>query len=575
MWLLLLFSTEVFGYLLILGLYGKPWQFTLHLFAGWTFGSIITGIFYFIGTIFYPLTINHTIMIITIQFMICMSIVKHLFSKYGSSIFHIQLEKSPSYYLCLGIVAIVFYTYLNDVYGNLPISMTEDARPIFAFEQSFISSVLYGVNQRRTKLFSFKDPQLMNGFFLHSTVPLLYMTGYCTLGASYKDIAYVITLMNILSLVSYLYYFSVRFTDYRFTFALCTIFNGSWIIFDKWDIPWKHFTFYYMCFSKEASFSIPMAILAISIAQNKHAMHKVLHFSAAIILLIPNLATSLSCLVVVSCFPNWLYIGWPYLFLLFPKFIGSSIKIKSYWVESQMEGMFIPEFMIWFRSFGPPFLILVCLFVLKFNAKVFHQFMAKFSAFLFLCFIRFGNDHYENCMAINAVFFPEILIYLVELFSSMHQYYHKTSRGIIACLTILTLATFCMESFLIPIRSKRVEGITLNAYEIAYCAMKETPPNAMILSMRSDYSPFSVIAGRQVVLGNIRSLRGTGADVSHSLSLLRSLSQCNQIIDIMKSRRFRYFVDDLRNPIINATYISRFNNICSNNEYVLYMMRNS
>ena len=174
-------SSTFLGYILILLILKRSWQFSIHAFSGWLIGQIITSTFLFFISYFTVISPYIIFIISLIMIIISLFIYIYLWKNYDHDIFEISFEHSSLYYFSIFVISIVSFIYLGNTYQNFPYSLPKISIPFLDDEISFISSVLYGINCKRKNFFTFKDPNNLNSTYNRPILPLLFAASIVSL----------------------------------------------------------------------------------------------------------------------------------------------------------------------------------------------------------------------------------------------------------------------------------------------------------------------------------------------------------------------------------------------------------
>ena len=376
-------SSTFLGYILILFFLKRSWQFIIHIFSGWIIGQIITSVFLFIFTYFTVISPEIIFIISLIMLGLALSFYLYLWKKYDHNIFDISFEHSASYYLAVFITSIISFIYLGNIYQYFPYSTSKISISFLDDELSFISSVLYGINSKRSHFFTFNDPNKLDTTFNRPVFPLLFVASLASFNYDMKNVLFFIHYLNALSTTVILYYFCVIQNGRGLLFVLIVMLNGGWAFFlhfffsknGNYDyihdagfrvtFPIYHFFAHHLSLSLSSSVSIPLTILSLCYAEDYDKNINVHLFGGFLASLIPNFLTSASVFLIAFCNKDNAKGFLPFAFTLIIKYLRSDIIVMPIWREFQNEGYHFSQIFIWFETFGPLFFIILYTFKMK------------------------------------------------------------------------------------------------------------------------------------------------------------------------------------------------------------------
>ena len=586
LWVIFLLSSALFGFTIVTSFKSDQIQFINRLFLSWICGSQISGMILFVTTFFFKLTIAHMLYVIAFEIFASIIILLKMSDKIKlSQIF--KFEKSYLFYLSLIIPGLFCFPYLVNVYCNLPYSIPDFFISTFESEHSFISSVLHGVNTLRDNFFLFRDPNCFSSFYPCSVIPLLFISGCSVLECPYTTSSIFVCLMNILSTSSFLFFYSAQFTKLqnRFLFVVCFILNGGIEFFAElanFDVTnflsfqWQHSTAHLLSFSKSASFTIPICIVSLAFIQNKKASPSDLILSLLLSVITPNFMCSLCLFLIASCYiePLKLYVKFVPVILV-RLFFSGGLHVRPLWRESQMEGIFCSQIIIWIISFGTPMFVVLWLLVFGQLKGLLKIFVPNFAAFLFLCFIRNGNDHFNNIVAISSVFLPQLLLVFVISIGRIGSFRTNDKKviGMMRFFASFLYITYIIGGLLIMLKTFNSSEtlVSKSDIEISEVIQKISPEKAVFLAKQRILSPVSFLSGRQIILNNFTSAWKRGVNVRPAMTILNKIESSGDCISMMKKLGIHFLLETKHGRMCSTC--EEMEQIFFNEEWELYFLK--
>lgn len=558
-------SSTVLGYTLILFFLKRPWQFTIHVFSGWIVGQIVSSLFIFVITYFTIISPEIIFLISLIMLIISLFAYIYLWKNCDHNIFEIAFEHSSLYYFAVFIISIISFIYLGNVYQYFPYSLPKISISLLDDEISFISSVLYGINRKRSNFFTFKDPNNLNSTFNRPILPLLFASTIASFDYDLKNVLFFIHFLNTIGTTVILYYFCIIQNGKGLLFVFLMMLNGGMAFFHHFfsknenidyihevgfrvPLPIYHFFAHHLSFSLSSSVSIPLTILSLCFAEDDDKNINVHIFGGFLASLIPNFLTSISVFLIAFCNKESTKGFLPFAFSLVIKYFQSDIIVMPIWREFQNEGYRFSQIFIWFEAFGPLFFTIFYSFKMQNDQKFFYYYLARFSIFLLLCVFRNGKDTFENSLAINCIFFPFLVLSFSEIICNIiYRYRYKNSvmKGIVFAICFLCILTFliggifCLHN---SEKNRKYKLIDKSDEEIGKFINLNIPFNSLIFARPRRFQPASFLAGRQVLIGYPNDVWKNGNEnVVKYLSFYRSIDHhINSTIDIMEEIKTSY-----------------------------------
>ncbi|OHT07662.1 hypothetical protein TRFO_24071 [Tritrichomonas foetus] len=600
--LLFVISSTLFGSSVIIFIRNSPWLITMQTFAGWSLGSMLISVIGFVSTYFTPLTFTHTIFLLVSQFVlsIILIMIKMYISKQPiSKIITIKIEYSSSFFLVLAIVGFLIIKYENQSYYNFPDILPSYGRQIFELEHSFVSSILSGVNYKRKNFILFSDPYLMNQTYVSSALPHIYTSYLISLGVSYPDASAIISFMNTLSTVSAVFLYGHLYApNYQYLIVLIYLFNGGSSLFnlkngnlfeydgvhntERGETP--HFQIFaiHLGLSKTSSFSIPLAIYALSFLQatqtNKVNFRSQYILSGLFASLIPSFSTSIAFFI---CGLNY-YFSFttllPFVLTILPKFYKSYIRVYPLWREYQMQGIFFSQIITFIDSIGIQYIFLFFVPFLYKDYIYFHRILTCLASFAYLCFFREGNDSFANDIAISAIFLPVLAGNFIKIMVLCRKWLKSNQQLMgITNFVFYSLIGLTIFSGIVSINSivdKKTYGLDKYSLQCGLWVSKHLRFDEMIMSSCKGMNPAVLSAGRQTFMGSINDLWIRGEIPQKQAELFEEITSDRLVVDFMRNNSIKYLLEYKADPFLinNNTYAQKFRNVEENLKWKLLVL---
>jgi hypothetical protein len=599
-WLILAVSATLFGYVLLEGFQQEAFSFFAQLSVAWLVGSLATGLVCFIVNLIFPINAFVVLVICGIEFYLAyhyFRLIRPASAAQSRGRHGFRLEHAPTFYLFLGLTGIVSSVHLFRVYRGFPESFPASALHIFDSEASFIASVRFGVNKRRSHVLLYKDPQIAGHSFSGPTVPLLFMTALGALGADYSCASFVVCFMNTLASAVLVYNAAALVTPYPFIGGLCFLFNGGWASFraffnkDCTNGDWVHEICFrtpvpmyqtighFLSLSKAASYSIPMAIVSLMIAHSGKARTSfwLSHRSAGLLAaLIPSPATSAGVFLVASCFPSTLVGFMPFAISILPKLLHIHIRAYPVWREYQMAGVFFSAVTSWWDSYGPMLIAIVFPFFVTHTLAVLHRWAAFVATFLLLEFFRLGSDSFDNILAVTAVCAPIFAALFVETLAFLKQIATDAqTSGIVNVVLAFVVIGFVSGGLIsiVAIGSVHEQSAGQLDADCGRWILTHLKRKEVIASDALPLCPATVFAGRQIICGDLRAMWLRDANVTRGLKVVREIERVGNPAEVLDRIGVRYFLllngTKLFNVVERA--VSDFQVVFSNEKWSLFL----
>lgn len=576
-WILLVFSSTFLGYQLIPLFRITNLTILPRFFSGWLLGSIGTGIVFYITSYIIPISFLHSFLIIIAQISGSYFLMKSK-RTYKSNLL---IDPNPWFFFLIIFTAGISLSYLAKIYRKMPNNIPNIMVPFYDDEMSFITSVLYGCNRRRSNPFFFKNPRISNFIYYGYPVPLLYTAGLMSLGASYSDASIIICFMNIMVTTFTFYYISKKYIHWPVMATIIFLFSGSWAsyIYLRYtnrsnlnnDLVHRftptHSCNWYQPFacllsmSKSASYAIAMAQCAINWTPTI--------MSPILAMLIPSTLTSFATFGVLCGLPNMLPKIIPFALTLLLRLHPFVYRFLPIYREAEMRGTFFAPIMIWFIALGPMFLVLFFFGWKGIEGKnkrtrdssdrgveytnasrerfQIHLF-ASIGPFLLLHFFREGTSSFENILAITATVFPVAVILFTDLMRRYSRW--PTDEEYRGCAIFIMTATFafllyggylCMSRI---VKSVDINILfTKNALEIAKFINEKVSPGAVIFIYPKKLNPI-ILTGRQAYIGDKQLLWESGVQFQSKLDDYDNLVSEQDNVDLFKKLGIHYVIQE-------------------------------
>ena len=553
---------------------------------------MITSLILWFLLFFFPLDKNIINPIIGFQILFCLA--SFLFLKKGnntSAIFSMKWE-NPNFYASLIFISIIFLYFIDLVYKKFPKTFYGDSAPIFEMEMSFISSIRFGINQVRENFWFYKDP-LRNGHYtLLPSLPYIFLASISQFGFSFQEASKIICFFNMISTFSAVSCLAANFLRKIDFVPLIFIVNSGWALIhylnyhtktDTIDLihtfgrtaPWYNILFEFLSLSKYASFSIPIAIFAFSMT-TQTAKKSAYILAGVLMALIPSPAVSIAIFITTLSFSNSSLYTLPFAISLVPKLLFGCITYKPLFKEYQMNGIFYSQLLIWFDSFGPLFFVLILLPIVFYNIKdkyFTEKFLLSLSSFIILCFIRIGNDYFENSLAILTVFFPMLVIAFIYFINYLIKRSSKRMKGFLFAVKFFVFLFYLLGSYysMKTILSHKSRGLRKNNISLANYVWENINPKDAIFSNTFKLNPIPFFSGMQIFVGDIHELWRKGANITSQLQFINLIKETGNGPSLIKQQKYKYLLEKQGQPLVatNATFINLFDVIYTDEDYVI------
>jgi hypothetical protein len=455
---------------------------------------------------------------------------------------------------------------------------------------ALLNSVVNGSNYERTSWFSFKDPYLANATFTRSAVPILYGASLAVLGCDYADIVTLVSFLNTLATAGTFFYFSPQwFGRGRMVMMLVFLIGGSGPLSRalrrttdilETDLGPHIPLIAQLSFSLEASFSIPLAVFALTLAQctgesSLRRSAKSFYVAAGIAAAcIPSLAAGTAFFITVSNYAHCALMMMPFALSVIPKAIGSCLVIYPVWREYQVRGVFFAQIVAFFDTIGIPYLaiFLVAWFV---NEPVFfHRMLSSIVAFIATCFVRQGMDHIENDIAVTGVVLPMVIVLFMKCLNRLRDRApSRQTRGVADVLYALVIGYVLVSgiAYLVKIATTRAPGFDDNAVDFGLEVRKVVPSHKIVFNDRRSPNPVSLFAGRQVLFGKAEDVWRRGCDIRVPAMAYDRVVFDGRGAEVMRLFGIDYLAEYRRRPFIlkNVTQWQYFDVLVQNDDWLL------
>jgi len=565
----------------------------IQLCASWMLGSMVTSLILWVTSFFFRICSLHVIVIMIFQFFISFKIrfgktfPKRKFFSYSS------FEATISLYLCLLLVSFVSLAYLIKLFRDYPEKMPTVGLSLIEYENTMIQSILYGVNAPRKSFLCFSDPFVSNLCITSSSLPYIFQSCLCVLGASFESSSSIIAFFNILSTAMAIYYFSSSYSSRNISISLMFLFNSSWSILIYYFnengspevihgtgrlkyTPWHQIMAVYLVFSKELSFSIPMTIFAMAIAQisTKKRIARLYILSGIIGCLIPNFLMSMAFFATSSCYISSAKYVLPFSLLSLIKLKYSPVEFNPIWREYQFQGIYFSEIIVWFDCMGPIFLFLLFIpFYLK-DQLLLHRFINGVSAMLFLSLFREGKDTINTSASITAISFPILITAFIESFERMkNKCSNDYINGVIAFFELFMNFIVVCGGILILLRvsSDMTKGIDNDDSNISLFIKDNVHFNEKILTDSLPMNPVYFLLGRQVFYGSSKNTWKRGSKIYHHADQYYEMLNSELYQNVMKRNRLKFVLQSKKHPLF-VKNASNFSEMYHNKKWVVYRL---
>jgi hypothetical protein len=461
----------------------------------------------------------------------------------------------PLFYLFLSVIVVVSSLHLYETYRSFPFRFPASGRSIFDSEMSFVSSVRYGVNQRRRHFFFYRDPQIEGVFFREPTLPLLYTAALCTLGGSFAEVSFFICFLNTLSSAILIYWVSHFFTRIPILAGLAYLLNGGLAFFHamfnhhcptgdllhttcfRTTVPIYSTVGYFLSFSKSSSYTIPLALLAIFIVQihERHARRYLYEFAGFFAVLIPSPTASVAAFVFGSCFAPGCFHLIPFSVFLLIKLYLCSFHLCPLWSEYKMAGVFFAPLSVCWDSLGFLFFGMVPLLAIS-NVVVFHRWAVLVATFVLLQVFRCGGASTDNILAITSVCTPFFAVYFVESLVAVYGMARRAvTKGVVVALIGLVVAIAAGGGIVAIVRLHRVTvGLSASDWNAGEWIRQNIKKTKVVLANAEELVPASAVAGRQTLCGAVRAMWEKGVESGKAMEPVREVERTGRTVEVME-----------------------------------------
>jgi hypothetical protein len=327
-----------------------------------------------------------------------------------------------------------------------------------------------------------------------------------------------------------------------------------------------------LSFSMEASFSIPLAVFALalahSISNRQRSARLVIYLSGLAIAFTPSLITVIAFFLSVSINFDFFTGYLPFMLLTFPRLRGAALSFIPVWMEYQQRDVSWPAATAFSNAIGILFLAVPFVFSLRFDAIFFRRIRTAIPTFVLLCALREGQDHFENDIALTGVVWP---LLFVVFFALLEKFPKSPLFGLVKWV-LIGYALVGGVIWLNTMATTKCPWVDSAALEFGKALDFCLDRKEIVLHNRRSFNPVSILAGRQVLLGNgVQIWRRGGAfhqqaDIS---SLLMGEHNC--IHQIMRDYNLSYIVEYRPRPFLldNLSQWQYFNVIFQNEDWML------
>ena len=534
--------------------------YELRMLLGWLVGSVFTGYAVYITNFFLPLNAFHAVLYIFFEFFVAFRMRKLSSRPKQTDLLN------PWLLFVVLFVSGVSLKYLSAIYRDIPFKVPFAFQSFLDDELSFIHSVLHA---RRTHLLFYSDPRMSGKFYRGYSSPLLYMSLLMSLGASYSDASILVCFLNTVACVYCIFLQSQKFTVWPWFATLLVVFNGSsatYLYFFNDDarmdirndlvhrITSQHetmahqFLFSLMSFSKSSS-------VAIAITQ-----YAVYFWSGPLAAIIPSASASFGVFLTMVSLRLVRSEVWPYCLSLVFKVFPFSFSFWPLFREEMMRGTFCSSVTIWGDVFGSlAFLALANCAMLLSRSPMVNVLLAGFPPFCVLEFLREGS-RYQNVVAVTAFYGASVMISVACGMRAFRSY--ATSKEGYGGLCYIMWAMFfylVVGGLICGVRI--VESKTLvmdkNADMELVSWIDELVPRRSVLLIEPKILHPAILAGRQIFLGDKRSIWSNGIDLKEKLYDFDVVM--SSAGEAWKRFGIEYVVEELGSFELNGTRSLRFN----------------
>lgn len=588
LWLLFIVISAFFGFNILQLLKSENHQFFLTCSISWLIGSMISSFIIFIFHFLLPLNAFLTILTMLVETITILLINKTKKQKINISAFKriFLFESENKLYYLLFFIASITTLNLYISFSHYPKSLPRGSFSYIETELSFIESTRKGINRRRKHPFFYQDPLNNQQYFSTSSIPLLFVSALDSLGCGYIESSVIISFLNILSTIISIFYYSRMFKSDPFIVSLTYLLNSGWSFFryfygeyncksrdyihdicGRTYIPWHSLIGFFMIYSKEASFSIPLSLFTcVYLLYNKSKSHlkSRLYICAGILAsLIPSPGVSICTFLLGSCFPSSFGYFMPFSLSIIPKLIGLRITYYPLWREYQMNGVFFAPIVLWFNQFGPTFFSMIFPSSALYSPASLHEFLSNISSFLLMNFFRIGNGHFENIIGIMAVTMPMASVYFVDFLDRLITLaQNPLKKGVTKSLVAFIFVSYVLGGVLVmfSISTNYATFMKTEDFKLANWISNNVKSDELIVADSYSLNPAAVLTGRQILCGDLKVLFYRSSNVTESLKIIRTIERTREIMTSMKLLNGNYFMAKNRSRLDKIAQ-NRMNNL--------------
>ena len=596
LWLALVASSTLCGFAVIEVVRRASLTVVVQVSLAWLIGSLGTGAVLFAVNFFVPINIVTTGVICAAEFYACYLYFRTwrgwLVREKGAR-FSLMFESTWKFFLAVSATGVVSSVYLLASFWHFPWGMPEGASGVIDLEVSFIESVLSGVNKWRSNVIMYKDPRLMGQKFLQPTLPLLFAAGLCAMGAGYDAASVFIGWMNCVASAALGYYVFAHVTQFPLYATVCFICNSGWAFFRhafgdcpdgdlvrdvcaRCPVAWYQTLGYFLCFSKSASYTIPMALVVMLFIQmvSERGAHLYYLLAGVVMVLIPSPGVSIALFIMATCYPSSFRTFGPFCACILFKMIGLRIKSFPIWRECQMQGVFFAPFFFLHDAFGPLSFGLWLWPVAVLSIQHLHRLAVCFAAFIFHAFFRIGNGQEESILAMTSVVLPIVACLFVDAQQDIERSLASpASKGIFLGIRIVITSTIILGCAISLNRMRIVEVLSDDDIELGKWILSNIPRKARILTECHALTPATVIAGRQILCGDVQTLWRGGSNVTAALRIVNELERTKNALDIMNRLKSHFVLSRIGDALSFIANETNLTVLFSNKHWTLYTTR--
>ena len=562
----------------------------------WLIGSLGTGAILFAVNFFVPINFLTTGLICVAEFYACYLYFRTwrgwLVREKGAK-FNIAFENTWKFFLAVSATGFVSSVYLLSSFWNFPREIPEGPSGVIDLEMSFIASVLSGVNKWRSNIILYKDPQLMGQKFLHPTLPLLFTAGLCAMGAGYDAASVLIGWMNCVASAALSYYMFAHLTQFPLYATVCFICNSGWAFFrhalgncpdgdlvrnvcGRCPVAWYQTLGYFLCFSKSASYTIPMALVVMLFIQmvSERGAQRYYLLAGVVLVLIPSPGVSIGVLLMATCYPSSFRTFAPFCVCIIFKMIGLRIKSFPIWREAQMQGVFFSPCAFLHDAFGPLSFGLWLWPLAVSSIQQLHRLAVCFAALIFHAFFRIGNGQEESILCITSVMLPMVACLFVDAQQDIERSLtSQASKGIFLGIRIVITWTVILGFAISLNRMRVIEVLSGDDIELGKWLLSNVPRKARIITDCHEFIPATVIAGRQILCGDVQTLWRGGSNVTAALRIINEMERTKNVINVMNRLKSHFVLSRIGDALSFITNETNLTVLFSNKHWTLYTNR--